>query len=1317
LFIVCLIINHESIGQVKNGDRKYTLLVLSKLINGVSFAAEIFFKKKLKWISGKRAIRNNIMSNILKSKFLLGTLILAAFVVTTATADAAITSTLKKGSRGSQVTELQTALGVTPVTGYFGNITKAAVMAFQTSKGLKPDGVFGAKSRGALGGAAVVPGTPAVPGTPLPTPVSGAVTVSLASDSPNAGTLLIDNTTGVMQNAAPIAKFVFSNGTGVAVNVNTVKLTRTGIAADGDINNLYLYEGANKLAELSSVSTKVFSFNSSGGLFSIPANSSKAIWVGVSMAVATSGPNSVGFTLNAASDVVLSNSVTVGGAFPIRGSEFKTAFITDLGYIDLTSVLTFPATLDPKAEAQELWRFTATANSQKMAIKRIVMTMVGTTSPGDIQDLMLTVGGVQVGATAQIGTDNKVVFDWSATPYNLLSGQNKVFVLMGKVVKGTGRAFKFTIRSSADFASTDMNYNVDTAALKNAAALTVVDPDSTGDGTNINNGTLTISRAANSPSGNVATGALDVPLARFDYRANGEDIKVSYVRVSVDNSQNVTMNDGKLYFNGSQVGTTDDSVADLTDNVFSLGNTVIIPAGTTGVFEYRANIEQDTGTDLVADGTIVASLSSGTSGDAVGQTSLTSLTPSASTGQTLTIKSGALSVAVNAGVPDATTTNTSGVRGATNVKVASFILTAGAGEPVNVTQLVVGDEATTSATSDFGANFQNLTLRNGASNSTPLATVQGTLSTTEGANYTFSLSPSITIPAGGQYVVDVYADILTTAISGGGAYAAAEAGLDFVGASATGVNTSSDATAALVDGTPDLQKVVISASGALTVTANAATPVAGQLVMGETGQTLAIFDFAASSAEDVDVSVIVLTDTSKFAGSFGNIKLYAQGISDPIGTVSSFDIQANGTATFNLSSDWTILKNLTKTLTVKADVNAYGSAVSGGTHVANLANATSTIIARGHASGVAIAETITSATGTQQDVYRTRVLADKVPGLLPGGASVVGANSSVLEFTVAANSGYDAVVKTVAVTMAGSANMTSSGDAKLYKSTDLSTALATEAYKAATAATGGTTTTYYTGATCDAGIPVGATVRIAHAGGATYMSSSGGYEITSITSANTCTYTFTPAANTAVISGDLMFYRPMQTGTGKVYFGSETTLTADVVNSDTDIDVASTKGFAVGDILAMTGFTSGGVATTVASGCAVTFIPDGDTLTTTACVLTPTTGLSYNYLSNTGATTPAITNYHNSAAVVYANLINTSGQTVAAGTPMTFVVKGDTTSQGTAAANLGAATTSSTLQASIAAIADMTWTDKLNYGITTVTKNLPIVGNTLTYTY
>lgn len=69
------------------------------------------------------------------------------------------TLTLKQGSENNEVLELQKhlkKLGLYPAnsatTGYFGSVTKKAVIAFQTSKGLGADGVVGQLTRNALNG-------------------------------------------------------------------------------------------------------------------------------------------------------------------------------------------------------------------------------------------------------------------------------------------------------------------------------------------------------------------------------------------------------------------------------------------------------------------------------------------------------------------------------------------------------------------------------------------------------------------------------------------------------------------------------------------------------------------------------------------------------------------------------------------------------------------------------------------------------------------------------------------------------------------------------------------------------------------------------------------------------------------------------------------------------------------------------------------------------------------------------------------------------------------------------------------------------------
>ena len=58
---------------------------------------------------------------------------------------------LTVGSRGADVTALQNLLGISPATGYFGALTKAALIQFQLSKGITPAaGYFGAKTRNVL---------------------------------------------------------------------------------------------------------------------------------------------------------------------------------------------------------------------------------------------------------------------------------------------------------------------------------------------------------------------------------------------------------------------------------------------------------------------------------------------------------------------------------------------------------------------------------------------------------------------------------------------------------------------------------------------------------------------------------------------------------------------------------------------------------------------------------------------------------------------------------------------------------------------------------------------------------------------------------------------------------------------------------------------------------------------------------------------------------------------------------------------------------------------------------------------------------------
>lgn len=94
-------------------------------------------------------------------KFIIGTFAIAIFAIA-GSAFAAYDfgpTTLKVGSKGQYVMNLQTVVGATPIDGIFGNMTKAKVMAWQSSNGLVADGLVGPATKNALNAGTFTGGT------------------------------------------------------------------------------------------------------------------------------------------------------------------------------------------------------------------------------------------------------------------------------------------------------------------------------------------------------------------------------------------------------------------------------------------------------------------------------------------------------------------------------------------------------------------------------------------------------------------------------------------------------------------------------------------------------------------------------------------------------------------------------------------------------------------------------------------------------------------------------------------------------------------------------------------------------------------------------------------------------------------------------------------------------------------------------------------------------------------------------------------------------------------------------------------------------
>lgn len=835
-----------------------------------------------------------------------------------------LTKTLKQGMTDPEVRILQEGLAkdssVYPqglVTGHFGPLTKAAVVRFQekyASEILAPvgltrgTGVVGPSTRAKFN---ALYGQPAPTSTPSPTPTgspvpANSVSVMLSPDTPAATTLVADSTSGDgAQALAPVATFRFTAPATGSVRVTTLKVQRTGVSADADVSNMYLYVDGVRVAESPSIASGVFTFTNSAGLFEVPAGAYKDVVVKIDVANGTSAGKTFRFGL-AAADSVVAGTATVSGSFPIYGNQMTTAQIGDLGKMTLSSALpSANTTVDAGTTNYEVFRFTAQAADQPQRVSYMKFTLVGTADADALQNLALYVDGAQVGSTvAMMNSDKTVAFDLSSAPLSFNAGQTRTIALRADVVKGSGRNFYFQIAKSSDFVSMDTTYNVylktnqsNVWSLFKAAGTTT-----------INSGSIVANKASDSPTGPLALNATNMKIAKFELKAVGEDIRVSSLTAKVDETVgNRTVSNLKLYVAGSQFGSTVASPADNTDYTFT-GN-YTFRAGETVAVEVYADL---TGTlqnnDSITAYLVDANTSNGTrlsTGDSIDVPSSTV------SGNAITITAGNLSAVKNPSVA-----NISTVLNAQNVVIASWLITAPSDQGVRINSITISDGQ--SGSNGLGSAFSNLTLWN---NSTQLGQTITAPSTSSGSSNTFNLSSAFEIPAGQSKQIDLKANVLssadTTVWNGGATDVARITSID-----ATGMVTNSAVTYS--SGNVDGQRITINSGATLTI-ANEASPTmpdSTYIVAGDTNQTLAAWRFSADNTEPITVTrvKVIYAGVSNTPGNLKNLKLYVDGAQ--VGsTIPAFSYDGSEYyALFeNTAGLFTVPQNSYKTLVVKAD--------------------------------------------------------------------------------------------------------------------------------------------------------------------------------------------------------------------------------------------------------------------------------------------------------------------------------------------------------------------------------------------------------------
>lgn len=741
-----------------------------------------------------------------------------------------------------------------------------------------------------------VSGTGVVPGE-----VAKGVTVSLSSKTPASGTI-ITKASGVGQAIADLAAFDFKADSSSDLKVTSVKVKRTGISSDSTLVNTYLYDGNTRLTDNASVSSGYITWNNAVGIFTVAKGTTKTVNVKADIAVNKSG-ETVGVSLMAASDI--SSDATITGTFPMNGNLMSIAAASEFATARITSTTDTPAAntaLDPQDDVALWGEFTLDIAYGPVNLESLRLRQVGSVLQNDLKNFELLIDSVKVGDTvANVDANGYVTFDLSAAPKKLEDGGRKVKVLVD-IVDGSTRTASLSLRQSADIAVLDTDYNQH-VRVTSGASTTAFSTVSSGTQT-ISGGSLTITKKSDSASGDLVDGATGVSLGKFEFKAAGESIKVETLRLSATVSDGTIdeIRNGRVYANGVQVGSTADIYA--TDGTgamytdYTLGSSLVINPGTPVTVEIMADVVDSDGTDDMGAGdTVKIIIESSAANNAQKMDSLSYFTTPATDveGNLLTVRTGTLTLTKYTGYNDLSAVAPQNV-----YKLGEWRLKAATTESVNLTSLLV---IFTGGTMNVPTKLSDVYVAYGTSQSSVKSTVASTSNT---------WTVTKTLAAGEEIPVILYGNVTSGSL-----------GTTYPTLTAGGTTVQSSASA---DSSATAGQTVTWTTGSI-ATAVTAAPLS-QIVYGNQMVEVANFEITPTS-DAYTLTEFAIKVASGSQNAIKGVYLYDGATLLNTGGTSMSTYYATTTG-----MSLALPANVTKTITVKLDLNAVGTgAATPGTDV------------------------------------------------------------------------------------------------------------------------------------------------------------------------------------------------------------------------------------------------------------------------------------------------------------------------------------------------------------------------------------------------
>ncbi|MCX6702078.1 MAG: peptidoglycan-binding domain-containing protein [Candidatus Zambryskibacteria bacterium] len=893
---------------------------------------------------------------------------------------------LTLGSTGTDVMNLQKVLNSSADTqvaatgvgspgsesSYFGGLTKAAVMKFQTKYGITPvAGYVGAITRaklntmgGTTGGTTVVPGLP----------TGGNLVVT-------AGVQPVNSLAPQSAARVPFTTLTLTAGS-ADVTVNSITVQRVGLGVDTVFSGVVLVDSNN----LQIGTSKTFNSNHQANVgepFVIKAGTSKTVTVSGNMlttALTAYAGQVIGLNV-----VAVNTSATVTGSLPISGAQQTINASLSIGSVSTSTSAFDPGTTQTKNIGDTSVRVTGikfTANSvEDLRLYSVRWRQTGTASSADISNVVTKVDSTAYPTT--VSADGK--YYTSVFPNGILIPKgNSIDVYTEIDITGSNsnlRTVELDIDKVTDVYLVGQTFGYGIMGLYPTAS-----PWQRGYVTTINAGTVTtISKANEVVAQNIASNVNNQVLGGFATNFSGEPVSITGMVFTLSTTSATIGTGSAVVTSVSLVDSTGTVVAGPVDATVSgsgltqtvtFTDSITFPVGRK-VYTLKGKIPSTAVNGAVLTAATTPSGWSSPTGQVSGAT--VSISTGAVTMNSMTVKGAALAINISA-----QPASQSVVGGITGFVLANYQLDASqSGEDVRLNAFPV------KVTSSVPGDLTGCTLNDG---STPLNTGSRTINTLSatGVKTPITFDNSLIVPKGtvktGNTVVPTYG------LANGGTM------------------------------TPG--------NGSLTASIDSSSPAYTIVAGGATGQTTTVIKLRASN-ENVNLNKIGLILTAVTTGNSRNVAGNLTGVNLYNGsTLIGTALFASGAtvATSTLNSPLLLTKDTDVYITVKADiadVSQSGSATEGDKVVIDLDST--------EGSGVSSGATIR--TGAQIGAAGIRVF-NTFPVIAQGSLTTAGiADGKLLRFAITADSHGDVGIYKFTFTLSTSTTLTL-GDIGLYGYTD-----------------------------------------------------------------------------------------------------------------------------------------------------------------------------------------------------------------------------------------------------------------------------------------